>query len=528
MIKPRIALLSAILLASVANGESNDECAALRSVTMPGMRVASAERIDSGSLSVKHDGQAFELPGLQKFCRVIGSLHPTPTSNIGFEVWLPDRWNQRYLQVGSGGFAGSINYFGLMQGLRQGFAVASTDDGTFGNDAKWALGQPEKVADFAHRAVHLTRLAAKPFVERFYSRPADRAYFSGCSEGGREGLVEAQRYSDDFDGWLIGAPANNFTGLMLTLLSVTQDISRSGQPLTRAQVDALQQATIRKCDRLDGVTDGLVSEPLRCDLDPAELSCKGDAGANGACLSPRQVDLVRRIYDDVRHPSNGLSLAPGYQGTRGSEGGEGEWYPFYFDPEAGPGNAHFFATNFWPFMIYEKADMDILALDLQRASVDGHARLGALLNAVSPDLSAVRAGGKKIIQYHGWADAGISAQSSIAYYESVERYVRHDIRDFYRLFMVPGMGHCHSGAGPNNFGAADVIEASIDPERNALSALMRWVEQGQAPERIVATKHPGDDVTKPAVRSRPLCVYPKTAKWLGKGSTDEAQNFKCE
>jgi feruloyl esterase len=527
MTKQRFIALSAVLFAGMAQGKSNEDCAKL-STSDPGVKVISADRVDQGSLSIAHDGQSMQLPGLAKFCRVTGSLHPSPASNIGFEVWLPDDWNGRYLQTGNGGFAGSINYIGLMQGLRQGFAVASTDDGATGDDARWAIGQPEQVEDFAYRAVHLTSIAAKVFAERYYRRRADRSYFSGCSEGGREGLLEAQRYSDDFDGWLIGAPANNFTGLMLSLLNVTQALSRSGERLTQAQLDALQQATLRKCDRLDGVVDGLVSAPLRCELDPAELSCKNDSASKDVCLSAAQVDVVRRIYDDVRHPVTGTSLAPGYRATRGSEGGEGEWHPFYFATSSGSDNAEFFASHFWPYMVYGKADLNVLSLDLYRASVDAQARLGALLNAVNPDLNAARAGGKKIIQYHGWADAAIPAQSSIAYYESVEKYVGQDIRDFYRLFMVPGMGHCHGGAGPNSFGGMFMPEGRLDSDHNALQALVRWVEQGQAPERIIATKYQDEDASQSVLRTRPICVYPKVARWLGRGSIDDAGNFECE
>ena len=267
------------------------------------------------------------------------------------------------MQTGNAGFAGAINYFGLMQGLRHGFASASTDDGHSGNGAQWALDQPQAVEDFAHRAVHLTRTAAKALVERYYGRTASRSYFSGCSEGGREALIEAQRYPDDFDGWLVGAPANNFTGLMLGLLNVTQIVAKSGEPLTQLQLAALHEATLRKCDLMDGVADDLVSEPLRCNLDPAELSCEAAGAPDKACLSRRQVDAVRRIHDDARHPITQASLAPGYRATRGSEGGEGEWYSFFFNPDGGSDTAQFFARNFWSYMVYDKANLDIASLD---------------------------------------------------------------------------------------------------------------------------------------------------------------------
>lgn len=473
---------------------------------------------------------------LPAFCRVVGVIRPTVDSEIGFELWLPDQWNGRYLQTGNGGFAGLINYGGLVPGLRNGFAVASTDDGHTGNGASWALGHLEKVIDYGYRAVHLMSVIAKEIVNAYYSRRSTYAYFSGCSDGGRESLMEAQRYPDDFDGWVVGAPANDFTGVMTYLLNLSQIAAEMKEPLAPSQIETISKAELSRCDAADGVADGVIAEPLRCQFDPKELLCK--KAPDGKCLSRSQVEAVRRIYDDSRDARTHTRLTPGFQGARGDE--VGQW-PLWIGPvskESGLSTtlSQMFSDNFWPFMVYDDPKLDVGKLDLLQAYKEGRSRTGAILNSVDPDLSAVRASGKKIIQYHGWADGVISGEYSIAYYEAVEKYLRQDSRDFYRLFMAPGMEHCGGGPGPNAFGtpydprpfgAGYDSSREFDPEHHVLAALVRWVEKGQAPERIVATKFQDDDSGKPVVRTRPLCVYPKVARWTGKGSTDEAKNFVC-
>jgi feruloyl esterase len=522
-------LLGHVLAGGVSEVEAAD-CAGLLAEKFVGTEITTSEKVTSGTLAVTNNlGAPTTLHGLPAFCRVAGVLRPTADSRIGFEVWLPERWNGRYLQVGNGGFAGVIWYGSLVQWMDKGFAVANTDTGHTGVGAEWALGHPEKLIDYGHRAVHLTSIAAKAIVGAYYNRPSFRSYFSGCSNGGRESLMEAQRYPDDFDGWVVGAPANNFTSLMTRALQVSKVVSAMREPLTVSQLEALSQAALARCDGADGVKDGVIEEPLRCHFDPIELSCKG--ASDGKCLSNAQVDMVRGLYDDSRDAAAQASLAPGLQGTLGAESGLAQWQSWITGPLASNGVTsapfyQFFSENFWPYMVYDQPILDFRTLDPLQASKDGRSRAGSVLNSVDPDLSAVRAAGKKIIHYHGWADAAISAQYSIGYYEAVEKYLGRDNRDFYRLFLAPGMGHCERGPGPNIFGAG-ASGGSFDPDHDVVAALMRWVEEGQAPERIVATKYQDDDVTKPVLRTRPLCVYPRVATWTGKGSADDAASFVC-
>jgi feruloyl esterase len=464
---------------------------------------------------------------------VAGVIRPTADSEIGFEVWLPEQWNGRYYQSGSGGFAGAILYVGLAQGLRHGFAVASTDTGHTGDGAVWALGHPEKVIDYGYRAVHLTSVVGKAVIAAYYRRPPAYNYFSGCSNGGRESLMEAQRYPDDFDGWIVGAPANNFSSLMVHFLHASQVVDALEDPLTPSQVEALSEAALNRCDSKDGVKDGVIDAPLQCQFDPEGLMCK--AAPDGICLSRDQISAVQELYEGPRDRETRMPLAPGFRGSLGAEAGQGQWQEWVTGPlekwwediGAYVSESQYFSEQFFAFMVYADPALDFRSLDLLQASADGRSRTGWMLNSMDPDLSAVRAAGKKIIQYHGWADAAIPAEYSIAYYEAVEEYLGGDNRDFYRLFMVPGMAHCFGGPGPNKFGAAYSPGGPFDAERNVIAALMEWVEKGLAPERIVATKYQDDDVTKPVLRTRPLCVYPQVAKSTGRGRMDDAASFVC-
>jgi feruloyl esterase len=506
------------------------ECAGLLAEKFSDIEIAASERVTGGSLAVTNNlGGPTTLHGLPAFCRVTGVLRSTADSRIGFELWLPDGWNGRYLQVGNGGFAGVIWYPSMVQWMDKGFAVANTDSGHAGVGAQWALGHPEKLIDYGHRAVHLTSHAAKTIVGAYYDRASFRSYFSGCSNGGRESLMEAQRYPDDFDGWIVGAPANDFTNFMTHILKGSQVASAMREPLSSPQLEALSQAAVAQCDAADGVKDGVIDEPLRCHFDPMELSCKG--AADGKCLSKAQVEATRKLYDDARDAKSQASLAPGLQGTRGAESGFDQWQSWITGPLPSNGVTsspfyQFLSENFFSYMVYENPKLDVRTVDLRQASIDGRSRTGSALNSVDPDLSAVRAAGKKIIHYHGWADPSIPAQYSVRYYEAVEKYLGRDNRDFYRLFMAPGVGHCQGGPGPDVFGGA-ASGGSFDPEHDMVAALVRWVEQGQAPDRIIATKYQDGDVSKPIVRTRPLCVYPQVARWTGKGSTDDAANFVC-
>jgi feruloyl esterase len=417
--------LFALSVYGLASYAQASDCASLITSKYADVEMTRAEPVARGAFSPKDESGApaaifRELPA---FCRVVGVIRPTSDSQIGFELWLPDQWNGRYLQAGNGGFAGLINYGGLVPGLRDGFAVASTDDGHAGPGAAWALGHPEKVIDYGYRAVHLTSIVAKQITATYYERELSYAYFSGCSGGGRESLMEAQRYPEDFDGWVVGAPGNDFTGVMTYLLNLAQIGASITEPLTSVQLEALGKAALERCDAADGTVDGVIDNPLQCRFDPAEVECKGQT--DGKCLSASQVQAVSRIYEDARGGRTRASLAPGFRVAVGDEAAQ---WPYWVGPvPKGSGLSttlsQMFSENFWPFMVYDNPKLDFRKLDLLKAASDARGRTGAMLNSVDPDLGAVRAAGKKIIQYHGWADAVVPTQYSIGYYEAVERYL---------------------------------------------------------------------------------------------------------
>jgi hypothetical protein len=502
------------------------DCAALRTVKIADTEITLAERIASHAFSPPDypAAQAALFHELPAFCRVSGVIRPTADSAIRFELWLPDQWNGRYLQAGNVGFAGSINYDELFPGLRNGFAVASTDDGHTGGGAAWALDHPEKVIDFGYRAVHLTDEATKLLLQTYYPKPVSHAYFHGCSDGGREGLMEAQRYPGDFDGFLVGAPANNFTGVMTDFLILSHVAESLKDPLTSVQLEAMGKYALARCD---GTDDGFIREPSRCQFDPAELQCK--QAPDGKCLSEGQINAIRRIYHGSAVGSSASGPESGFQLARGTE--KDQW-PLLIGPvPAGSGLpkplSQIFSANFWPFMVYGDPHLDVAKLDMVRAAEEGRSRIGMIVNAMDPDLTALRITGKKIIQYHGWADAAISGEYSIRYYEAVEKYLEHDNRDFYRLFMVPGMEHCGHGPGLNVIGTPNDPLHAFDREHHVLAALVHWVEDGQAPDRIIATKYRDDDASKAVMRTRPVCAYPNVAQWTRHGSVDEAASYLC-
>lgn len=513
-------------------------CGILKPAKIGGAEITMVRSIGPGGFRAPDQSgvPAAVIRELPAFCRVVGVIRPSADSKIGFELWLPDQWNGRYLQTGNGGFAGIINYGGLAPALRNGFAVASTDDGHTGRDAVWALGHPQKVVDFGYRALHLTAVTAEEIVTRYYGRRYSHAYFSGCSDGGRESLMEAQRYPDDFDGWLVGAPANDFTGVMTYLLHLAQVGAAMPDPLTPSQIVALSNAALARCDSQDGTKDGVIDDPPRCQFDPAELQCK--RALDGKCLTAAQVVAVRAIYEDAVAAGTQARLTPGFRSVLGDE--VGQW-PLWIGPVPKHSGlsaplSQFFAEQFFPYMVYGDPKLDLRKVDLLRAAEDGRRRVGMELNAMDPDLSAVRASGKKIIQYHGSADGVIPPRFSISYYGAVEKYLGRDNRDFYRLFIVPGMEHCGGGPGPDAFGAAHDprpygagydAKREFDPASNILAALVRWVENGRPPERIVATKYRDNDPSKGVVRTQPLCVYPGLARWTGRGSPNDARNFVC-
>jgi feruloyl esterase len=492
------------------------DCTALVGRTFAQTVITSASVVTGGSF--RPPGAATSLDDLPPFCRVVGVIAPTPTSAIRFEVWMPlADWNGKFAGVGNGGWAGSISYGGLAVQLRRGYATASTNTGheaVPGEDAaRFAFESPERLVDFAYRAQHETALKAKLLLQAFYGAPPMRSYFIGCSSGGYQGLMEAQRFPDDYDGIVAGMPANNWTRLMAGDLDGTIAVLQDpASHLPPAALGLLHRAAIAACDGIDGVVDGVLDDPRQCTVDPAALTCTASS-APDTCLTAAQVAAARRVYDGLKHPQTGAQLFPGL--ARGSE-------PFWpHRDRAQPFTipiAHYkwlvFADPAWQWTTFEFTD----AADFD-AHVRAEARLAPVMNATSPDLRAFRARGGKVLQYHGWNDQLIAPGNSIDYYESVVALFAQgrdrtraiaDVQRFYRLFMAPGMAHCGGGTGPNTFDMQDALEA--------------WVERGIAPDRVVASRLVNGIVD----RRRPLCPYPQVAVYTGQGDSNDDANFVCQ
>ena len=524
---------AALFVASVGSAVAQQVCADVARLKLPYTTITSAAMAAEGPIPQPAIfGNAAPIVAPER-CEVQAVTRPTKDSEIRIELWLPvSGWNGKYLQIGNGGWAGFINRTGLIGPLQRGYAVAATDDGHVSAgpvpDASWAIGHPEKLVDFGYRAVHETSVQAKAILRAYFGRGQDRSYFNGCSDGGREALMEAQRYPEDFEGIIAGAPANNwsrlFTGFVWNERALVEN------PIPPAKLRAIQTAALAACDALDGVKDGLIEDPRTCKFDARSMVCK--AGDASDCLTEGQVATLQKIYNGPTNPRTGEQIFPGH--PRGTEAVPGGWIPWIVPANSqAPSIQASFGNSHYGHAVFEQSNWDFSTLDFDHDIAFGEAKTGPILNATSPDLRSFRANGGKLIQYHGWGDPAITAMSSIDYYENVRTFLdrfpdarkeKSDIGDFYRLFLVPGMGHCSGGIGPSSFGNG-FGPARTDSERDLLSALEAWVEKGAAPQKLVGTGTAVND--SKATLTRPLCPYPQTARYLGKGDPNDAHNFEC-
>jgi len=509
-----VSFLTGIGLTGIGSLAGQTPCAALSRVKIPGVTVTSAVEVAAGPFAVP-PGTAKPVP-MPAFCRVAGSVHP----EVKFELWMPVQWNRKLLAVGNGGLAGTISYSAMVKPLQRGYATASTDTGhsaTSTNNGEWALGHYERIVDFADRGIHVMALANKAILQAFYGAPPAHSYFNGCSQGGHEALIEAQRYPADFDGIIAGDPANNWTRHYAGGHLWAAKVMDGPGFIPPAKVQLLAEAVNAQCDELDGVRDGVLTDPRACRFDPARLLCKGIDEA--ACLTAPQVESVRKLWAGLRD-EHGDQIYPGI--VPGGEAGPGGWTNWITGSGPGTSGHARLGIPFYRYMVFDDPDWDYHSFRFDasggfESDVDFTDRkLGALFNATSPDLTAFEARGGKLIQYHGWSDPDITPLNSIQYYESVIQFMarggNHGLRDtqeFYRLFMVPGMQHCSGGPGPTAF---DMLEP-----------LENWVEKGVAPQRVEAAHVVGGKTEF----SRPLCPHPMRAEYKGAGSTDEAANFTC-
>ena len=501
-------------------------CQDLAALKLAHTSIAKAQTVAAGAFdppAAEPSPAALDYKKLPAFCRVQGVIEPSSDSHIEFETWLPVAgWNGRYEGLGNGGFAGSIDFRGLGDAVSYGYAGSSTDTGHKGSaiDAKWALGHPEKVTDFGYRAIHATAENAKAIISAFYGNAPRHSYFSSCSNGGREALMEAQRYPADYDGILAGAPANYWTHLLSSAAAEVRMLGEPASYIPAAKLPAIEAATLAACDRQDGVSDGVINDPSRCKFAPAELTCRGPESTG--CLTAPQVASLEKLYAGARD-AHGKPIFPGR--VPGGETGPGGWGLWITGQAPGTSLMFAFGTGFFGNMVFEDASWDFHTFQTDRDTKVADDKLARALNATDPDLKPFRIRGGKLIVYHGWNDPAISPLSSIDYFRSVRAKMGAKEEDgFLRLYLAPGMAHCGGGPGPDSFGQGTV--AAADPQHSISKALENWVESGTAPGPIIATKLKTGSPTT-VVRTRPLCPYPEVARYAGSGSTDEAANFSC-
>jgi len=480
-------------------------CDSLLTLKLPDTTVTSAETVAAGAFTApggRGGGGGGRGPSpyadLPAFCRVALTLKPSADSDIKVEVWLPmTNWNNKFQAVGNGGWAGSISYAAMAEALRRGYATSSTDTGHTGPSASFAMGHPEKVIDFGWRSEHEMTVKAKAVINAFYGSSPKYSYFTGCSGGGRQGLMEAQRFPQDYDGIVAGAPAVNFTGRAVQAIWLAQaSHMNEANYIPPAKYPAIQNAILGACDALDGVKDGVLENPRACKFDPKVLECKG-ADAD-TCLTAAQVETARKIYAPVLNSRTKREIFPGLEPTA-SFGTLAGAQPFGI------------ATDLFRYVVFQDPNWDYKTLNFD-SHMDLTAKLaGAHIDALDSNLKPFFDRGGKIIQYHGWSDPQIAAGSSVNYYKSVvDRLGADAVMRSHRLFMVPGMAHCGGGDGTSTF--------------DMLTALEEWVEKGKAPDQIIASRV----VSGKVERTRPLCPYPQVATYKGSGSTDDAANFTCK
>ena len=486
-------------------------CESLLTVSLPHTTVTLAQPVAAGAFSPPAQPQGRVQPAsafqqLPAFCRVAATSRPSSDSEIRIEVWMPlAGWNGKFQGVGNGGYAGTITYTagsgglerGMAEALRRGYATASTDTGHTVERGSTFLQQPVKLVDYGYRAVREMTVAAKAIVAAFYGAGPKLSYWNGCSLGGRQGLMEAQRFPEDYDGIIAGAPANPQTRLSVWNVYAGQAALKDpASTIPASKFPMIHRAVLDRCDALDGLEDGLIGDPSRCSFDFKSLACSGTDSPS--CLTAAQVVTAQTLTGPAVHPRSGDTIFPGL--ALGTELG---WATRIGGPAPNP-----LGADFVKYAVFKNPDWDWRTFDLETA-VDQADRIDVI--DASADLRAFMRRGGKLLLYHGWADPNFSAQSTIDYYRKVVDTIGSAPQhaDSLRLFLAPGMGHCGGGAGPNTF--------------DMVAALERWVENKQAPALIVASRSTDG---KPG-RTRPLCPYPQVAKHNGTGSLDEAANFRC-
>jgi feruloyl esterase len=503
-------VLSAAILSVSPSVAATNSCEGLASLALPNTTVTLATPVAAGALTLSGPTnqagplalQEVAFKDLPAFCRVAITIKPTADSDIKVEVWMPAaNWNGKFMAIGNGGWAGSVWYGVMGSPLTRGYATASTDTGHQGLpfDGSFALGHPEKLVDFGSRSVHEMTVKAKAIIAAYYGGAPKVSYWNGCSTGGRQGLMEAQRFPADFDGIVAGAAANNWTRLAAQSIWVAQGVDKDeASQIPASKYPMIHQAVLDACDALDGVKDGVIENPRRCKFDPKVIQCKGADAAD--CLTAAQVQSVQRIYTDAINPRTKQLVYPGLE-----PGTELAWQVL-----AGP-KPNPISVNYFTYVVFKNKDWDYKTMNLDSDVALGEKVDHGTIEATDPNLKPFFAHGGKLLQYHGWADNQISPRNSVNYYESVLEAMGNpsNLSDSYRLFMIPGLSHCRGGEGVNSF--------------DSISAMEEWVEKGKAPSQITGSRIVDGKVE----RTRTLCPYPQVATYLGSGRTNDAKNFAC-
>lgn len=488
------ALLSATLLHAQGSALTAAACERLAaSLKLPHTTVTSAQPVTSGEAMGQKD--------LPAFCRVSLTLAPSSDSDIKSEVWLPlSGWNGKLQTVGNGAWGGSIQYGALALALRRGYAASSTDTGHTGESASFALGHPEKLIDFGYRSIHETAVQSKATIAAAYGAAPRLSYFNGCSGGGRQAFMEAQRFPDDFDAIIAGAPGYNRTDQSFQLVSASNATHKDEASfIPVAKLKVIHQGALNACDAKDGVKDGLIGDPMRCQFDPEVLACKGADGPD--CLTGAQVVAAKKIYAPVIDPRNGKQVFPGVE--RGSE-------PRWTVNAGGPRPLGM-SDDLFKFVVFKDPEWDYHTLDVAKHLDLARKAQGGVIDATSPNIRPFIDRGGKLLIYHGWGDTNVPPRSSVVYFnQMVETMGAGPVASAVRMYMAPGMGHCGAGEGPNVFDTVTAVE--------------QWREHGKAPAEIIASRIEDGRV----VRTRPLCPFPQLAQYKGSGSTDQAENFACK
>jgi hypothetical protein len=508
--------------APVTSGQVS--CESLIESTLDGGTVTAAESIAAGNYTPPNlaPGEPSPLHDLPAFCRVTATIKTSPESNVDVEVWLPeDNWNGRFLGTGNGGPAGSITYYtGLREGLIRGFAAANTDLGT-ARDITTREAHPEQWVDFGNRATREMTGVAKAIIEAYYANPPQYSYFQGCSTGGQQGLINAQRYPTDYDGIIVGAPGNNRTHLAMSFIWHHKAFTAPGAALTPGKVQMVMGKSVAACVGKDGgsPTDTFLTDPRQCDFDPDTLP-RCTSGDRDDCLTEPQLAALKTAYAGPTNPRTGERIFGGLP-----VGAEALLY--------GPVDqaaSWFAAQQFYPFRWVFGKDFDYTTFDFDRDVDKVDDQLASILNANSADLSAFKANGGKMIMYTGLQDPPIGYDGVISYYERVVEAQGGDLaatQDYFRFYLVPGMGHCSGldgGDGGTEFGQPYSAYVPSDPKWDVLAQMTEWVEKQEAPEEIIGTKY---TVSGQIAKQRPICVYPKLPAYQG-GDPSKASSFVCK